>query len=111
MRSTKIIKNGSSSLWTCSHHMVIIRTRNKITDFFKILAWASPFKLLITSLVESIPQQYTCVGRCCCSHLWGGGGGGHSASLPVRRGVGPSSGALIMGRLLGCAVRDVPRFR
>ena len=43
MRSTKIIKNGSSSLCTCSHHMVIIRTRNKITDFLMILAWASPF--------------------------------------------------------------------
>ena len=24
--------------------MVILRTRNKITDFFMILAWASPFK-------------------------------------------------------------------
>ena len=26
--------------------MVILRTRNKITDFLMILAWASPFKLL-----------------------------------------------------------------
>ena len=26
--------------------MVILRTRNKITDFFMILAWASPFNLL-----------------------------------------------------------------
>ena len=34
----------STSLCTCSHHMVIIRTRNKITDFLMILAWASPFK-------------------------------------------------------------------
>ena len=25
--------------------MVILRTRNKITDFLMILAWASPFKL------------------------------------------------------------------
>ena len=25
--------------------MVILRTRNKITDFFMILAWASPFKI------------------------------------------------------------------
>ena len=33
----------SSSLCTCLHHMVILRTRNKITDFFMILAWASPF--------------------------------------------------------------------
>ena len=44
MRSTKIIKNSSSSLCTCLHHMVILRTRNKITDFLMILAWASPFK-------------------------------------------------------------------
>ena len=26
--------------------MVILRTRNKITDFFMILAWASPFNLM-----------------------------------------------------------------
>ena len=26
--------------------MVILRTRNKITDFFMILAWASPFKYM-----------------------------------------------------------------
>ena len=25
--------------------MVILRTRNKITDFLMILAWASPFKV------------------------------------------------------------------
>ena len=43
MRSTKIIKNCSSSLCTCLHHMVILRNRNKITDFLMILAWASPF--------------------------------------------------------------------
>ena len=47
MRSTKIIKICSSSLCTCLHHMVILRTRNKITDFFMILAWASPFNVLI----------------------------------------------------------------
>ena len=45
MRSTKILKICSSSLCTCLHHMVILRTRNKITDFLMILAWASPFKL------------------------------------------------------------------
>ena len=33
----------SSSVWTCLHHMVILRCQNKITDFFIILAWASPF--------------------------------------------------------------------
>ena len=35
----------SSSLWTCLHHMVIFRSQNKITDFFMILAWASPFNM------------------------------------------------------------------
>ena len=30
--------------------MVILRTRNKITDFFMILAWASPFKLKLSEL-------------------------------------------------------------
>ena len=49
MRSTKIIKICSSSLCTCLHHMVILRTRNKITDFFMILAWASPFNISPTS--------------------------------------------------------------
>ena len=43
MRSTKIRKICSSSLCTCLHHMVILRTRNKITDFLMILEWASPF--------------------------------------------------------------------
>ena len=43
MRSIKIIKICSSSLCTCLHHMVILRTRNKITNFLMILAWASPF--------------------------------------------------------------------
>ena len=44
MRSTKIKKNCSSSLWTyLIHHKVILGTQNKITDFLMILAWASPF--------------------------------------------------------------------
>ena len=33
--------------------MVILRTRNKITDFFMILAWASPFKTLLLSMALS----------------------------------------------------------
>ena len=38
------IKNFCTfSLWTCLHHMVILRSQNKITIFFMILAWASPF--------------------------------------------------------------------
>ena len=45
MRSTKIIKICSSSLCTCLHYMVILGTRNKITVFLMILAWASPFKI------------------------------------------------------------------
>ena len=34
----------SSSLWTCLHHMVMLISQNKITDYFMILAWACPFK-------------------------------------------------------------------
>ena len=48
----------SSSLWTCLHHMVILRSQNKITDFLMILAWASlfnitkvPFLLLLLGLL------------------------------------------------------------
>ena len=44
MRSRKIEKLCSSSLWTCLHHMVILESQNNITDFFMILASASPFK-------------------------------------------------------------------
>ena len=43
----------SSSLWTCLHHMVILRSQNKITDFFMILAWASPFNPLSTWAVAT----------------------------------------------------------
>ena len=32
----------SSSLWTCLHHMVIIRSQNKIIDFLMILAYCHP---------------------------------------------------------------------
>ena len=31
-------KLRSSSLWTCLHHMVILRSQNKNTDFLMILA-------------------------------------------------------------------------
>ena len=68
MRSTKIIKICSSSLCTCLHHMVILRTRNKITDFFMILAWASPFKQTNTS--NFIPLKAVAGGM-----EWGGGVG------------------------------------
>ena len=34
----------SSSLWTCLHHMVILRSQNKITDFLMILARVWAFK-------------------------------------------------------------------
>ena len=36
--------------------MVILRTRNKITDFFMILAWASPFKQ--TRYIDPILVQF-----------------------------------------------------
>ena len=69
MRSTKIIKICSSSLCTCLHHMVILRTRNKITDFLMILAWASPFNAYNSSsdprlvggyYINTVEQQGGC---------------------------------------------------
>ena len=42
----------SSSLWTCLHHMVILRGQNKITDFLMILTWASPFNFLSRPLEQ-----------------------------------------------------------
>ena len=36
--SQKLKNFCSSSLWTCLHHMVILKSQNKITDFFLILA-------------------------------------------------------------------------
>ena len=33
--------------------MVILRSQNKITDFFMILAWASPFKHILPCLIYS----------------------------------------------------------
>ena len=36
----------SSSQWTCLHHMVILRSQNKITDFFMILGWVWAFNRL-----------------------------------------------------------------
>ena len=46
MRSTKKINKifRSSSLWTCLHLIVILKSRNKITDFLKLLAWVWAFK-------------------------------------------------------------------
>ena len=34
--------------------MVILRSQNKITDFFMILAWASPFKIKISTILWGI---------------------------------------------------------
>ena len=43
-----------SSLWTCLHHMVILRSQNKITDFFMILAWASPFNRIRVNVMLTV---------------------------------------------------------
>ena len=49
----------SSSLWTCLHHMVILRSQNKITDFLMILPWASPFHLSETESETELPLALT----------------------------------------------------
>ena len=41
-------------LCTCLHHMVILRTRNKITDFLMILAWASPFNYIDREIISFV---------------------------------------------------------
>ena len=78
MRSTKIIKICSSSLRTYLHHMVILRTRNKITDFLMILAWASPLKLSLVlyndTLAKAIVPTPVKRGQHCTmyyTHLYG----------------------------------------
>ena len=40
-----------SSLWTCLHYMVILRSQNNIKDFFMILAWLCCFNHLSAKLV------------------------------------------------------------
>ena len=59
--AAKKVKNFcSSSLWTCLHHMVILRSQNKITDFFMILAWASPFNLTYMSNFQPLEVVDRC---------------------------------------------------
>ena len=43
--------------------MVILRTRNKITDFFMILAWASPFNLKLKILIFEIIVNTTIISN------------------------------------------------
>ena len=45
----------SSSLWTCLHHMVILRSQNKITDFLMILAWACPLSTFSVLSIRTHP--------------------------------------------------------
>ena len=40
--------------------MVILRTRNKITDFLMILAWASPFNIVF-AIISNIFLYVSCV--------------------------------------------------
>ena len=61
----KIKSFCSSALWTCLHHMIILRSQNKITDFLMILAWASPFKSMNNSpksLIDKINTYYSFKG-------------------------------------------------
>ena len=65
------IKNiCSSSLWTCLHHMVILRSQNKITDFLMILAWASPFKCILKILCNRLIWSFhPLISLSVCIHL------------------------------------------
>ena len=74
MDSTKIKKNFCSSiLWTCLHYMVILISQNRITDFFMILAWASPFnsagralsaKILWPTKINLLRQKQRYCSKC-----------------------------------------------
>ena len=51
----------SSSLWTCLHHMVILKSQNKITDFFMILSLTSPFNCVLQQLyINSSELTFNC---------------------------------------------------
>ena len=81
MRSTKIIKICSSSLCTCLHHMVILRTRNKITDFLMILALASPFNYSPCSRETTETRASEITMRCNLMHA--GSGRTHKAIIGI----------------------------
>ena len=72
MRRTKIKTFCSSSLWICLHHMVISRSQNKITDFFMILAWASPFKQLmpLAQHCTNVIQMFCVCCDICITFKW-----------------------------------------
>ena len=55
--------NCSSSPWTSLHHMVILGSQNKITDFFIILAWACPFNHQIVSDTQTWSVLCTWLGK------------------------------------------------
>ena len=48
------LKKKSSSLWTCSHQMIILRSQKTITDFLMILAWLCRFKILHQNRIGSL---------------------------------------------------------
>ena len=52
---------------TCLHHMVILKSQNKITDFFMILAWASPFKAGIANAISSFKWRKIFMKN---KHVW-----------------------------------------
>ena len=45
-------------IWTFLHHMVILRSQNKITDFLMILACASPFNRHYGVIWPTLPQNW-----------------------------------------------------
>ena len=51
MRSTKGKLLQFFYAWTCLHQIVILRSQNKITDFFMILAWVWAFNPCAPSII------------------------------------------------------------
>ena len=53
-----VLASGWRQGLTSLFNMVILRSQNKITDFFMILAWASPFNLTISCLYLCVKIKF-----------------------------------------------------
>ena len=70
---------GYSIIWTYLHYMVILISQNRITDFFMILAWASPFnsagralssKILWPTKISLLRQKQRYCSKCGAAIEW-----------------------------------------
>ena len=60
-QAQKLKYDCSSSLWTCLHHMVMVKSQNKITDFFMILNthdWSVSHCLIMDRHQAEVSDKY-----------------------------------------------------